>query len=89
MNTTLRAVTVLRATTRNTEPDPKTGEITAFLSLTVLDGYDTLNLWGFANDFTALPSQGEKVDVDVTVRARNGQNGPRLSVRARAIRPAA
>jgi len=60
---------VVTCTTKVAEPDSK-GVSTSFVSLKVLTGGYLKTFWGFANDFTVLPVEGEKINASVWIAAK-------------------
>lgn len=60
---------VVQCSTKVAEPDLK-GVATSFISLKVLTGGYLKTFWGFANDFTYLPTEGEKIDASVWISAK-------------------
>jgi hypothetical protein len=60
---------VVSVSTKLAEPDSK-GVATSFLSLKVLTSGYLKTFWGFANDFTVLPVEGEKINASVWISAK-------------------
>lgn len=75
MLSTLTDVTVLKVTTRDVT-NSDSNELTTFASITVLSGFDTVTLWAFAKDFSALPNQGDVIDAAIYTKAKTNDRNP-------------
>lgn len=69
MLVSLNDLQVVSCSTKVAEPDSK-GVSTSFVSLKVLTAGYLKTFWGFANDFTVLPLEGEKINASVWVSAK-------------------
>lgn len=64
-------------------PSTKAGEApTTFVTFHCFDGSKNHKLWAFLDDFPSLPNEGESGVFETVIRAKVGNFGPYVSIRA-------
>ena len=83
MNAQLKDLTVIKVTVE--DGTPKDGKTVQFVSLKVLDGDYSRNLWGFA-DSIQIPVKGDTINASVFISAKVSSSGkPYLSCQVKSL----